>query len=170
MFFFGIGVLYRHFEPRIGERWWLALLCFGVVMFAATRHWCGMNNNGQLRDLLTLPLTGTAGFIMTKYVSSLIDARETLLKRLLVYIGNNTLHIFIFHIISFKAVSALKIWWYGLDSGQIGCHMVIHYNNHQDLFWVLYTIAGVAIPLLVRQLWFFSRSRMRFFTSTPGPV
>ena len=56
--------------------------------------------------------------------------------------------IFIFHIISFKPVSALKIWWYGLDPAQIGCHMVIHYRNHEDLFWILYTVAGVALPLL----------------------
>jgi len=62
MFFFGIGVLYRHMEWRIGNRWWLSLLCLGVLCVGAWNHWCGMNNNGQMRDLLTLPLTGTAGF------------------------------------------------------------------------------------------------------------
>ena len=149
LFFFGIGVLYRRFEPTIGHRWWVALLCFGIIAYAATQHWCGMNNNGQLRDLLTLPVTGTAGFLMTKYIAELIDMRESIMRRLLVFVGSNTLYVFIFHIISFKAVSWLKIIWYGLEPEQIGCHMVIHYNNHEDLFWILYTIAGVGIPLLV---------------------
>ncbi len=153
MFFFGIGVLYRHFEPRIGSRWWVALLCLCVMCVGAWNHWCGMNNNGQLRDLATLPVTGVAGFLFTRHVSGLIDAAGGVVARLLTYIGNNTLYVFVFHIISFKVVSLLKIWWYGLDPAQIGCHMVIHYNNHEDLFWVLYTVAGTAIPLLCLSLY-----------------
>ena len=68
------------------------------------------------------------------------------MSRGLAYIGDTTLYIFIFHIIAFKPVSLLKIWWYGLDPGQIGCHMVIHYN-HTDFFWVIYSVAGVTLPL-----------------------
>jgi len=41
----------------------------------------------------------------------------------------------------------LKIWYYSLDPRQIGCHMVIHDYSQQDYFWILYTIAGVGIPL-----------------------
>lgn len=153
IFFFGVGVIYRHFEPKIGHRWWLASGCLAIMCVGAWQHWCGMNNSGQMRDLLTLPLTGCAGFIFTKYVATLIESAGGITARLLTYIGNNTLYIFIFHIISFKVVSALKIAWYGLDPGQIGCHMVIHYNNHEDLFFILYTIVGTALPLLGLELY-----------------
>lgn len=153
MFFFGVGVLYRHFEPRIGTRWWVSLICLAIMCVGAWQHWCGMNNNGQLRDLATLPLTGVAGFLFVRHLSGLIDAAGGMAARLLTYIGNNTLYVFILHIISFKAVSALKIAYYGLDWGQMGCHMVIHYNNHEDLFWILYTVAGTAIPLMLLELW-----------------
>jgi fucose 4-O-acetylase-like acetyltransferase len=85
---------------------------------------------------------------MTYNVSRWIDSTKGLLKRFLVYTGDNTLYIFIFHIISYKVVSLLKIWYYGLDPRQIGCHMVIHDYSQQDLFWILYTVAGVGIPLL----------------------
>ena len=153
MFFFGIGVLYRHFEERIGCRWWLTSVCLGVMCVGAYNHWCGMNNSGQIRDLMTLPLTGIAGFLFTRHISGLIDAAGGAVARILTYVGNNTLYVFIFHIISFKTVSLLKIWWYGLDPAQIGCHMVIHYNNHEDLFWLLYTVAGTAIPLVCLELW-----------------
>ncbi|MDE7466216.1 MAG: acyltransferase family protein, partial [Muribaculaceae bacterium] len=153
MFFFGLGFLYRYYESKIGNRWWLTILCFSIMCIGAWNHWCGMNNNGQLRDLVTLPLTGVAGFIVIKHLSSLIVMCGGIVSRSLAYIGNNTLYVFIFHIISYKPVSALKIWWYGLDPAQIGSHMVIHYNNHEDLFWLLYTIVGSALPLTVLWLW-----------------
>lgn len=153
LFFFGVGVLYRRFETVIGTRPWVALLCLGVMVLGASQHWCGMNNNGQPRDLLTLPLTGVAGFLATRHLAGMIAAAGGAVARCLAYIGNNTLYVFVFHIISFKLVSLVKIWWYSLDPAQIGCHMVIHYNNHEDLFWLLYTVAGTAIPLLVLEAW-----------------
>lgn len=148
VFFIGIGVLLRALEGRWSRRWWLALICLGVVVLGATQHWCGMNNRGQLRDLLTLPLTGTAGFVMCHYFATKIGSLRAPVAAWLAHAGRNSLYIFIFHIISFKPVSALKAWWYDLDPGQIGCHMVIHHRNHEDLFWVLYTVVGVALPLL----------------------
>lgn len=147
IFFFGIGVLYRQYESRIGDRYLLSALCLLFLGFAATQHYRGMNNNGMMQDLWTLPLTGTAGFLLVHHVSVLIDAADSLLRRMLVFIGNNTLYVFIFHILAFKPVSLLKIWWYDLPFAQIGCHMVIH-DHRPDLFWIIYTITGVALPLL----------------------
>lgn len=147
LFFFGIGVLFREYEPHIRQHWALFILYFLLICGAAYLHLSGMNNSGIVRDLWSLPLTGCIGFLMTFYVSQLIASRNTKLKRVLAFIGDNTLYIFVFHILAFKAVSLLKIWMYGLDWQQIGCHMVIHYR-HTDIFWVLYSIAGVALPLL----------------------
>lgn len=147
LFFFGIGALYRRFEPKIKEHWTLFAVYFLLLCVAAKLHLSGMNNNGKMIDLLTLPLTGCIGFLMTHYAARLIDSRNTRLRQMLVFIGENTLYVFVFHIISFKFVSLAKIWWYDLDPLQIGCHMVIHYN-HTDVFWVLYTIVGTALPLL----------------------
>lgn len=148
IFFFGAGVLYREYESKVREHWAISIGLLLFLCFSAKMHFSGMNNGAKWLDLLTLPLTGCAGFLLTRYVSRLIDRRNNRLRRLLIFIGENTLYIFIFHIISFKIVSLLKIWWYDLDFGQIGCHMVIHYN-HTDFFWVLYSVAGVAVPLLV---------------------
>jgi len=148
LFFFGIGHLFARYEGHIKQHWTLALAYFVALCVAAKLHLHGMNNQGVLLDMLTLPITGTIGFLMTYFVSGLIVRHGGKAKDLLVYIGSNTLYIFIFHIISYKLVSLVKIWYYGLDFEQIGCHMVIHYANHDDLFWVAYTIAGIALPLL----------------------
>ena len=149
LFFFGAGYLMCRYGGYVPRRWWLTLALFGLMCLAAVLHLCGMNNSGTMRDVLTLPLTGLIGFIVTYRVSAFIHAGHlgVRLRRLLVYIGENTLYIFIFHIVAFKVVSLLKILYYDLDWGQMGCHMVIHYN-HLDFFWVLYSVAGVALPLL----------------------
>lgn len=160
LFFFAMGALYRYYEPRLGNRWWLTALCLAILAVGASQHWCGMNNKGVMRDLLTLPLTGMAGFIACKHLATFINTAGGKVASLLTYIGNNTLHIFILHIMSFKVVSWIKILWYGLDPAQIGCHMVIHYNNHEDLFWLLYTVVGTALPLLLLEAW---RHRSWFF-------
>lgn len=153
LFFFGIGFIYRNIEPKIKEHWSLFAAYFCLLCCAAWLHLSGMNNTGKMIDLLTLPLTGTIGFLAVRYVAARIDRRESRLRDTLVFIGENTLYVFVFHIISFKLVSLVKIWWYDLDFAQIGCHMVIHHNNHADLFWVAYSAAGVAVPLLCLAAW-----------------
>ena len=159
IFFFGIGVIYRYYEPKIPSGGFLSLLYLAILCIAAWFHFSGMNNGCLPRDLWSLPLTGCVGFLMVRHASKIICGRESRLKRTLVFIGENTLYVFIFHIISFKAVSLIKIWWYDLDPAQIGCHMVIHYN-HTDFFWVLYTVAGTALPLLGLQCYRKVKSRL----------
>ena len=146
--FFSLGVLYRRHEHRIPEHWALTLLYLALLVLGAYWGWQGMALKVDLRTVATLPVTGTIGFLMVHHIASCLDRHEGIVKRFMVYCGNNTLYIYVFHIISFKIVSALKIWYYGLDWGQIGCHMVIHENSTTDLFWVLYTIVGTAVPLL----------------------
>lgn len=146
IFFFGMGTLFRTWESRYRQHWGITLGCVVFLCFAATQHWSGMNNGGKWRDLVTLPLTGTAGFLMVHHLASLIDRRDTRLRRWLIFVGDNTLYIFILHILAFKPVSWLKIQWYDLDPAQIGCHMVIHWQ-HTDFFWVVYSVAGVVLPI-----------------------
>ena len=126
----------------------LTLLYAVLLVIGATMGFQGMALSVELRTVATLPVTGAIGFLMVHHIASWLDRHDGVVKRFMVYCGNNTLYIYIFHIISFKLVSALKIWYYGLDWGQIGCHMVIHENSTTDLFWVLYTIVGTAVPLI----------------------
>lgn len=145
--FFGIGVLYRSFEDRIKMNVYLAVLFFVLLFIGAYFHLAGMNLSPKLIDVLTLPVTGTVGFLLVRYISSIIDSYPGKVRNFLIYAGNMTVYVYVFHIISFKVVSAIKILWYGLPWGQIGCHMVIH-EHHGDYFWILYTIVGVGLPLM----------------------
>lgn len=146
--FFAMGVIYRRHEKRIPEHWALTLLYLGLLAGGAALGLQGMALKVQLKTIATLPVTGAIGFLMVHSIATWLDRHEGVVRRFLVYCGENTLYIFVFHIISFKIVSALKIWWYGLDWGQIGCHMVVHEHSTSDFFWLLYTIVGTAVPLL----------------------
>ena len=152
MFFFAAGVVFRRFEARFVRRWWLLLLSFLLILGAGKLHTCGMNNSGKMINLLTLPLTGSIGFLMTYWLSGYIAAWGGALCRLLRFIGDNTLYILLWHIPAYKLVSLMKIHYYDLDPQQIGCHMVIHFNN-TDFFWVLYSIVGVGVPLVLIWGW-----------------
>lgn len=152
IFFFGAGVLFRRYEGAFRRKPVYLLLSFAFILGAGALHTCGMNNQGKFIDLLTLPLTGCVGFLMVYWTAGYIDARGGRLSRMLCFIGDNTLFILLWHIPAYKIVSLMKIHYYGLDPAQIGCHMVIHYNN-TDFFWVLYSIIGVAAPLLLITAW-----------------
>jgi hypothetical protein len=136
-------------------------LIFAVIVYLFSKYLtANMNWRSTYTQFLSLPIPALLGFLMTYNISRWIDGTKGLIKKFLVYTGDHTLNIFIFHIISYKVVSLLKIWYYGMDIRQIGCHMVIHDHSQEDLFWVLYTIAGVGLPLGIT--WLYRRLRDRF--------
>jgi len=165
-FFFGVGFIFRQFVDAYRQamsKYYAAIwstIIFAVIVFLFSKYLtANMNWRSTFKQFLSLPVPAILGFLMTFNISRWIDAHEGVFKRFLVYVGNHTLYIFIFHIISYKVVSLIKIWYYGLDIRQIGCHMVIHEYSKQDCFWILYTIAGVGIPLL--GIWLTEKGRQR---------
>ena len=158
-FFFGCGFIFRQFVDRY-QKWMAAypvsipttLLCAIIVFLFSKYLTANMNWRSTYTQFLSLPVPALLGFLMTYNISTWLNKHESKLKRFLVYTGDHTLYIFIFHIVAYKVVSLVKIWYYGLDIHQIGCHMVIHEYSQQDWFWVLYTIAGVGIPLSLNRL------------------
>ena len=153
-FFFGVGFIFRQYAESYNaliKRYyaiiWTTIL-FGAIVYAFSYYLtANMNWRSSYTQFLSLPVPALLGFLMTYNISMLLDKKDTWLKRFLVYTGDHTLNIFIFHIVAYKVVSLIKIWYYGLDMQQIGCHMVIHEHSQEDAFWLLYTIAGVGIPL-----------------------
>ena len=148
VFFFGCGFLFRQWQHKYRVTWWTTLLFAVIVWWFSQNLWANMNWRSTFTQFLSLPFPALCGCLMVYNISSWLDKYDGKLKRFLVFCGDNTLPIFVFHIISFKLVSLVKIAYYGLDPRQIGCHMVIHDHAQEDCFWILYTIAGVGVPLL----------------------
>lgn len=165
-FFFGVGFIFRQYtesyQALIKRNYaiiWTTIV-FGIVVYLFSYYLtANMNWRSSYTQFLSLPVPALLGFLMTYNISMLLDKKDNWLKRFLVYTGDHTLNIFIFHIVAYKVVSLIKIWYYGLDIQQIGCHMVIHEHSQEDAFWVLYTIAGVGIPLFVT--WIVERWKLK---------
>lgn len=68
-------------------------------------------------------------------------------RRAILFLGENTLYVFGWHLLAFKLVSMLKVGIYGLPWGMVGGHPVVHSEQGQ-WFWILYTLVGVVVPLL----------------------
>ena len=173
-FFFGIGFIFRQYADgyrQIMSHKYLAIpatLLFGLVVWLFSKYLtANMNWRSTFQQFLSLPVPAILGFLMTYNISRWLDAGKGWFKRFLVYTGDHTLNIFIFHIVSYKVVSLIKIWYYGLDIRQIGCHMVIHEHAKEDWFWVLYTIVGVGLPLLCTWCWRKIRQRWHRASSAP---
>ena len=174
-FFFGCGFIFRQLveeyhkaTTRVYVSLPMTLVCAIVVFLFSKYLTANMNWRSTYTQFLSLPVPALLGFLMTYNISRWIDHTKGWVKKFLVYTGDHTLNIFIFHIISYKVVSLLKIWYYGLDPRQIGCHMVIHDYSQQDLFWILYTFAGVGIPLLGTWLSELVKARIREYRASSG--
>ena len=172
-FFFGIGFIFRQYADqyrRLMDSYFTSVWTtplFGIVVYLFSVYLtANMNWRSTFNQFLSLPVPAILGFLMTYNVSRWIDGGNNWFKRFLVYVGDHTLNIFIFHIVSYKVVSLLKIWYYGLDIRQIGCHMVIHDYSQQDCFWILYTIAGVGLPLAGTWLCEKTKSRIREYRAS----
>lgn len=164
-FFFGCGFIFRQMHEKYKATWWSTVAFAAITLVFSLYAPSSMAWNADFERFLRLPLPAICGFLMTYNISLWLDRREGRLKRFLVFCGDNTLQILVFHLVAFKVVSLVKIWWYGLDFLQIGCHTVIHVHSQDDLFWILYTIAGVGIPLgftyLIRKAKSHTRSHIR---------
>ncbi len=152
-FFFSVGFLLRFCLKRLPQWWGLTAVYAAIVVIFAKFWPSAMLVKESFSKFVTLLPPAFFGFLMTYNISSRIDRHDGWLKRFLIYAGDNTLCVFVFHILAFKVVSLIKIWYYDLDYLQIGCHMVIHEHSQEDCFWIIYSIVGVGLPLGVNRLY-----------------
>lgn len=146
-FFFACGYIWKLLSARYKPTAWLTVILTSIVVLFTVYMPAGMEWRGTFEKCIALPLPAVCGVLMIYNISHWINKHDNVAKHFLVYCGNNTLYVLVFHLLAFKAVSLIKIWYYGLDIEQISCHPVIH-EYSSDLFWTMYTVTGVGLPLL----------------------
>jgi len=161
LFFMSIGFLIRSYQPTISANLLpstplpsvVSRLKFWITGFLLLILWCiflptGMVWRANLQQFLSIPVPAVIGFLLFYDISQYIAKGENIAKKILVLIGDNTLYIFAFHFCSFKLVSALKVWCYGLEWNHVGAHPIVNVGSPWDGFWLLYLLVGVFVPLL----------------------
>lgn len=148
MAFMTAGFLLKQYEVCDKLNWKTALTSGTILLLASCFFPSSMVWNPNFTQFISLPLPAIAAFVMFTYISAWIDRHPGLIKRTFAYIGEHTLYIFAFHLVAFKVVSALKVWFYDLPWEAVGGHPVVITPTNNWIWVILYLAAGVILPLL----------------------
>lgn len=148
MAFMTAGFLLKQYEVCDKLNWKTALTSGTILLLASCFFPSSMVWNPNFTQFISLPLPAIAAFVMFTYISAWIDRHPGLIKRTFAYIGEHTLYIFAFHLVAFKVVSALKVWFYDLPWEAVGGHPVVITPANNWIWVILYLAAGVILPLL----------------------
>lgn len=148
MAFMTAGFLLKQYEVCDKLNWKTALTSGTFLLLASCFFPSSMVWNPNFTQFISLPLPAIAAFVMFTYISAWIDRHPGLIKRTFAYIGEHTLYIFAFHLVAFKVVSALKVWFYDLPWEAVGGHPVVITPANNWIWVILYLAAGVILPLL----------------------
>ena len=148
MAFMTAGFLLKQYEVCDKLNWKTALTPGTILLLASCFFPSSMVWNPNFTQFISLPLPAIAAFVMFTYISAWIDRHPGLIKRTFAYIGEHTLYIFAFHLVAFKVVSALKVWFYDLPWEAVGGHPVVITPANNWIWVILYLAAGVILPLL----------------------
>lgn len=146
-FFFMCGMLCRDIPRRLGTVWVmvLSLAVLLIVTFFTGKSW-SISVTG-IGDTLAFMAIALVGIQFALSLSRLIS--DTLPGKALDYVGCRTMPILALHGLCFKLVSFLAILICSLPQDRISQFMTI--SDLGGAWWVAYTFAGVAIPLLLKE-------------------
>ena len=149
-FFICIGYLYKSLDLEIDRK--IILIVFsGILVAIGAMYWpCGMMSL-EFYNTFPYAITAIIGTLMVLGISRHISKCNNWCKKILVYIGDNTLDILIWHFLCFKLVNLLIIGLYELPMNKLADFPVIEYHAVHG-WWLIYLIVGVCLPLLIGML------------------
>ena len=127
-------------------------ICVSTLFTAvASLYWSMPLDRTRYESWTLIPFCLTA-VLATWNLYSIFEKLQPkgLVHRLLSYTGENTLNILTWHLLSFKFVSLVIILTYHLPIERMGEYPVMTEYSVRG-WWLLYTITGVVLPLLVNK-------------------
>lgn len=97
--------------------------------------------------LLPYCITAILGTLMTMQLSRTIATiKKGYFKSFFIFVGNHTLEILTWHVLCFKIVSLLAIWVEGKPIEMLSQFPILSEQIYH-IWWLLYLIVGVGLPL-----------------------
>lgn len=145
------GMLLYKYKRYIHLTYTTTILSFIIVLMGSF-YFIGTTDMRFTNVYNQIPyyLLSLAGIIMVLSIS--IKLEKNKMVSLLYYIGNHTMPILALNLLALKLGNLIKIWIYDLPIEYLTSYTVIHVHN--SWFWLIYTIIGVAIPLLIHFIYF----------------
>lgn len=96
-------------------------------------------------NLFWIILTAMSGFVLTISLARILK-KNFFTEKIFSYIGKHTRAIMCLHFASFKIVTLIQIIIFRLELSKISAFPTLITSG---LFWILYTVAGICIPLIL---------------------
>jgi len=127
---------------------WVSTSCIFLLTIALfTLPWTNMLEYTSL-TIMPFSIASFSGIILTLSISRKFE--EYKIKKIFYYLGQNTMVIFVLHMLSFKIVNLIKIAIFNWPIYRLAEFQIIYENN--NIFWIVYTIIGISIPLLIDRI------------------
>lgn len=168
----GIGFLLRRADETPDSSIWhnpiIMLAASSVVLMILTFVYpiSMAAKPGSVLSVPILTVAGTAAFIWLRGLSEFILQLPEKYTRWLQFTGENSLYIFVFHLLAFKVASMIKVGVYQLDWAMVGGHPVVQHELG-DGFWLLYIFVGVVLPILPVWIWKKITNQRKFDATNP---
>ena len=168
----GIGFLLRRADETPDSSIWhnpiIMLAASSVVLMILTFVYpiSMAAKPGSVLSVPILTVAGTAAFIWLRGLSEFILQLPEKYTQWLQITGENSLYIFVFHLLAFKVASMIKVGVYQLDWAMVGGHPVVQHELG-DGFWLLYIFVGVILPILPVWIWKKITNQRKFDATNP---
>lgn len=145
--FIAIGYAYKEHGFHFERSWWYIAGTLGLVA-AVSVVWHSNFLEFKFMDVIPYLLFAVLGSFMIFGIGERINSlKEGNIKSVLIYIGGKTFNVLTWHMLSFKLVSAMIIFIYGLPWKRIAEFPVI--EEYASRGWcVVYFFAGVIVPIM----------------------
>jgi len=147
------GYLYKRSEWHL-EKYPVVVIPVCVILIAVgVALWPGDMTSVHYLKVVPYCITAVAGSLMVLSLCYGLSGLR-ICEHSLTYIGDRTLGILTWHFLSFKLVSLIIVSIYCLPLPRLGEFPIIAEYSRNG-WWLLYTIIGVTVPLLMG--WLFSK-------------
>ncbi len=143
--FFIVGHYYHKNKIAIHEKSWFFIIAL-VLLVAGSLFWPTDTGRVELWNVVPYFLSAMAGTLAVLYISKKLNNFGNAVSSFLVSVGDNTMTILTWHFLSFKIVSVLIIFIYGLPTAALAEFPTITQYSAQGWF-VVYFIVGTLVPL-----------------------
>ena len=141
--FFMMGYIFKTLKLLNKSSLKIASLCLTIpAFFAISLNWSMSLKGFYIIPYFFVALLGTIGVLGLSVRLSHCKGAD-----ILVYIGNKTLYILIYHFLAFKLVSLLYIRYNNLPIEYLSQFPTL--NGSPSYLWVGYSIIGIIIPLII---------------------
>lgn len=160
-------IAFGYYFPRtvIEAKGYKKLICVALICFAALMFMVQVSSDkivvaeSEFVHPLYFIISSVMGIMLIYCIAVILDKNWGGHFLLLKYIGNNTLTIYVFHILAFRIVNYLKVIHYEWDLSRIA-EIEIIYDNNNLLWSIIYTIIGISIPLLFHQIYYCLKTKI----------